>query len=78
MVTNDKNIRCHLGQTILYDTVSKFNWAVDLRTHSIIKVIEYVLANDWEPPSEGKAGRQVPEITHEDDCVVRSLLSAYV
>ncbi|PAV23393.1 alpha beta-hydrolase [Pyrrhoderma noxium] len=61
--------KCHLGQTILYDTVSKFNWAVDLRTHSIIKVIEYVLANDWEPPSEGKAGRQVPEITHEDDCV---------
>lgn len=26
--------KCHLGQTILYDTVNKLGWSVDIRTHS--------------------------------------------
>ncbi|KAI5115144.1 hypothetical protein M0805_004975 [Coniferiporia weirii] len=61
--------RCHLGKIIKYDTVAKLNWAVDLRMHSIRKVIETILSEDWEPPSEGNLGRQVPELGDEDDCV---------
>ena len=38
--TND---RCHLGKTILYDTVSNVSWSVDVRTHGIVTVIEKVL-----------------------------------
>ncbi|KAH8114230.1 Alpha/Beta hydrolase protein [Phellopilus nigrolimitatus] len=61
--------RCHLGNIIKYDTVAKLNWAVDIRTHSIRKVIETVLAEDWEPTSNGTPGRQVPEPGKEDGCV---------
>lgn len=63
-------IRCHLGNVIKYDTVSKLNWGVDIRNHAIRKVVEYVLAEDWELPTEGNPGRQVPELSNEDDCVV--------
>jgi hypothetical protein len=28
--------KCHLGQTILYDTVNKLGWSVDIRTHSCV------------------------------------------
>jgi len=64
--------RCHLGKKILYDTVTKWNWSVDVRTHGIIVVIEKILNQDWEPPSEegGQGGREVPEPVDEDeDCV---------
>ncbi|KDQ59869.1 hypothetical protein JAAARDRAFT_175419 [Jaapia argillacea MUCL 33604] len=61
--------KCHLGQVISYDTVSKLNWTVDLRTHSIKVVIDTILAEDWEPGVDGKEGRQVPEPVFEDDCI---------
>ncbi|THH08706.1 hypothetical protein EW145_g2524 [Phellinidium pouzarii] len=60
---------CHLGKVIKYDTVGKWNWTVDVRTHSIVKVIESILAEDWELPSEGNPGRQVPELGDEDGCI---------
>ncbi|KAH9816107.1 lipase [Melampsora americana] len=41
--------RCHVGQSIIYDTVGKLNWAVDIRTHSIKTVIESILIPDWDP-----------------------------
>lgn len=63
-------LSCHLGQIIKYDTVSKMNWAVDARTHSIRRVIEGVLSEDWEPPNEGNPGRQVPPISDEEGCIV--------
>lgn len=28
--------RCHLGQTVLYDTVNELGWSVDVRTHSSV------------------------------------------
>jgi len=59
--------RCHLGKTILYDTVSNLSWSVDSRTHGIITVIEKVLNEDWIPSVE--IGREVPEAVAEEDCV---------
>jgi putative lipase involved disintegration of autophagic bodies len=60
--------RCHLGESIVYDTVSNLSWAVDVRTHGIINIIENVLAKEWAPAVE--IGREVPEAKSEDDCVV--------
>jgi lipase ATG15 len=44
--------RCHTGETILYDTVGKKNWAVDLRAHRIGEIINRVLDEDWDDPPE--------------------------
>ena len=62
--------RCHLGQVVKYDTVSKLGWAVDIRTHSIKRVIEEVLSEDWELATDGDPGLSVPEPRYEEDCVV--------
>ncbi|KAI0833628.1 alpha/beta-hydrolase [Trametes gibbosa] len=59
--------KCHLGKSIVYDTVSNLSWAVDIRTHTIVNVIEKLLADPWPPSME--VGREVPEALPEDDCV---------
>ncbi|EPQ54234.1 alpha/beta-hydrolase [Gloeophyllum trabeum ATCC 11539] len=59
--------RCHLGRSIIFDTVSNLSWAVDIRTHGIVNVIENLLSHPWAPSEE--VGREVPEPTPEDDCV---------
>lgn len=64
--------RCHIGKTILYDTVSELNWRVDLRHHPINALID-ILQEDWDPALA--VGREVPVMTDEDvDCVVRAVL----
>ena len=61
--------RCHLGKTIVYDTVSNLSWGVDLRTHPIANMIEKILVDPWPPAEE--LGREVPEaVPQDDDCVV--------
>ncbi|KAG8853365.1 putative lipase atg15 [Tulasnella sp. 330] len=55
--------RCHNGKTILYDTVSKLHWGVDIRTHRIGVIIDQLLAEDWEE------GVPVPKAEPEDDCI---------
>ena len=60
--------RCHLGRSIVYDTVSNLSWAVDIRTHGIVNVIENVLNKTWAPSEE--IGREVPVAAPEEDCVV--------
>lgn len=60
--------KCHLGQTILYDTVSNLSWGVDVRTHTIATVIEKLLSGPWPPALED--GREVPKAASESDCVV--------
>lgn len=47
--------RCHLGKSIVYDTVSKYDWSVDIRKHPIREVILKVIEGevpeggwDWE------------------------------
>ncbi|KZT29861.1 alpha beta-hydrolase [Neolentinus lepideus HHB14362 ss-1] len=59
--------RCHLGLSIVYDTVSNLSWAVDIRTHGIVNVIENLLSYPWAPSEE--IGKEVPEPAPEDDCV---------
>lgn len=45
--------RCHVGQSIVYDTVGKKSWSVDLRAHRIGELINRVLDQDWDvPPSD--------------------------
>ncbi|KXN91643.1 Putative lipase ATG15 [Leucoagaricus sp. SymC.cos] len=61
--------RCHLGKTIVYDTVSNLSWSVNIRTHGIVTVIEKVLGVPWRPSVV--MGREVPEPVPQDDCVVR-------
>lgn len=63
--------RCHLGKSIVYDTVSTLSWAVDIRTHGIINVIEKILGDPWPPSVE--VGREVPIAEEEEDCVVSAL-----
>jgi len=50
---------CHLGRSIVYDTVTRLKWAVDIRTHPLKVVIEQILSLDWE----------VPPADIEEDCV---------
>jgi len=59
--------RCHLGKSIVFDTVEKLGWKVDVRKHVIKDVVFKVLEADgveWED------GRDVPLARREEDCVV--------
>lgn len=69
--------RCHLGNVIRYDTVSKFGWGVDVRTHGIQFIVDKLLSTDWdigEGGDDGKNGgrepKAVPDFFLEEDCVV--------
>lgn len=73
--------RCHLGKSIVFDTVEKLGWKVDVRKHIIRDVITKVLEID---DVEWEKGRQVPMPQEEADCVVSAsnlptypLLNAY-
>ena len=54
----------------MYDTVSNLSWAVDVRTHGIVHVIDNILSKPW--PASMEVGREVPLAKPETDCVVRS------
>ena len=43
--------RCHTGQVILYDTVQKLGWSVDIRNHAIKVVLDRLFGEDaeWKP-----------------------------
>lgn len=60
--------RCHLGTSIVYDTVSNLSWAVDVRKHGIVNVIDNILSEPWKPSLE--VGREAPLAEPEMDCVV--------
>ena len=66
---------CHLGKTIVYDTVSNLSWSVDIRKHAIVNMVEAVLADPWPPVEE--LGREVPEAVPQDDCVVSFLSTTH-
>ncbi|KAK0463927.1 Alpha/Beta hydrolase protein [Desarmillaria tabescens] len=58
--------RCHLGKSIVFDTVNVLGWKVDVRKHVIKDVITKVLEADvidWED------GQNVPLPREEEDCV---------
>ncbi|KAH7889631.1 Lipase [Phlebopus sp. FC_14] len=62
--------RCHLGKTILYDTVRRLGWHVDVRKHVIKELVLNVLDIDgpW-PDGEDGEEREVPIAREEIDCV---------
>ncbi|KAF8589730.1 alpha/beta-hydrolase [Ramaria rubella] len=67
--------RCHMGESIVYDTVTKWRWGVDVRTHPIKVIVEQLLSVDWDkPPSilngNETEGNAVPSAKPEEDCVV--------
>ena len=70
--------RCHLGKSIVYDTVGKLGWKVDIRKHVIKEVITHVIEADveggWEDDREEGEVREVPEARVEEDCVVSAML----
>ncbi|CAE6444148.1 unnamed protein product [Rhizoctonia solani] len=49
--------KCHLGQSIIYDSVTELHWSVDIRTHGIVVIIEQLLAADWSDKT-GKTGNK--------------------
>ncbi|KAF8510341.1 Alpha/Beta hydrolase protein [Gautieria morchelliformis] len=64
--------RCHMGKSIIYDTVTKWEWNVDVRTHPIKVIVDKLLAKDWnDPHNNGSVAKEpaVPEAKPEDDCV---------
>jgi len=58
--------RCHLGKSIIYDTVGKLGWHVSVQRHPIKKLILHVLEID----QEWEDGRDVPLAVEESDCIV--------
>ncbi|KAF8628000.1 hypothetical protein AX15_004121 [Amanita polypyramis BW_CC] len=58
---------CHLGKSIVYDTVGQLGWSVNIRNHGIVPVINDLLSYPWAPSEE--EGREVPEAEYENDCV---------
>ena len=65
--------RCHLGQTVLYDTVTKLGWSANIIHHGIAALIDGVLAKEDLDWGEEGVPRSVPPLTTEDDCVVSAV-----
>ncbi|KAF8842632.1 alpha/beta-hydrolase [Paxillus ammoniavirescens] len=66
--------RCHLGKVVLYDTVTKLGWSVDVRTHSIANLVERLLSLELEwgdelPEGDDGMRLAVPVAKEEIDCV---------
>ncbi|THU82596.1 alpha/beta-hydrolase [Dendrothele bispora CBS 962.96] len=61
--------KCHLGKSIVLDTVGKLGWRVDIRRHVIRDVITKVLEADGVVWGDEEEGREVPEAKEEVDCV---------
>jgi len=65
--------RCHLGEVIKYDTVTKRGWGVSSSRHSIVYVIDNLLAGDWEEEHQEATHKDsnhtVPIAAAEVDCV---------
>lgn len=49
--------RCHAGRKIVYDTVGRLGWSIDIRTHSIKPIIDALFTEDWgvDPNEKAKA-----------------------
>lgn len=62
--------RCHLGQTIVYDTVTRLGWHADVRKHPIKELVLNVLDLQGLWPDGQGNEREVPTPRDEDNCVV--------
>jgi hypothetical protein len=59
--------RCHTGQVILYDTVQKLGWSVDVRNHGIRVVVDRLLGEDADWKAEFNEDNEVAEEEDEDE-----------
>jgi putative lipase involved disintegration of autophagic bodies len=59
-------LRCHLGKSVVFDTIGKMGWSADIRTHPIKTVIERILSQDWDAANN----LAVPVAKQEADCQV--------
>ncbi|KAL8286351.1 hypothetical protein RQP46_004368 [Phenoliferia psychrophenolica] len=50
--------KCHSGRSIIYDTVGRLGWSVDIRTHGIRNVIQYLFVDDWGVKKVAAVGRK--------------------
>ena len=57
--------KCHLGNVILYDTVTKLKWSVGIGNHGIRAIVD-LLSEDFDPEN----GISVPAAEPQKDCVV--------
>ena len=66
--------RCHLGRTIVYDTVTRLEWHVDVVLHPIKELVLNVLELEgpWPDVQDG-AEREVPIPREEVDCIVGNI-----
>ncbi|KAG9055082.1 putative lipase atg15 [Serendipita sp. 407] len=55
---------CHLGKTIIYDTISKYRWSTSITHHPIAVMVGKVLVDEWDLD-----GFAVPEAKPQLDCV---------
>ncbi|KAI0780663.1 alpha/beta-hydrolase [Trametes elegans] len=61
--------RCHLGRSVVYDTVGKLGWRVDIRKHVIKEVITHVIEAEMEDGWGEDEFREVPVARVEEDCI---------
>ncbi|KAN0092932.1 Alpha/Beta hydrolase fold [Tylopilus felleus] len=59
--------KCHLGKSIVYDTVMNLSWSVHIGTHGIVNVIDNILSKPWKASVD--SGREVPLAKPDKDCV---------
>ncbi|KAF8969625.1 Alpha/Beta hydrolase protein [Flammula alnicola] len=60
--------RCHLGHSVIFDTVNKLGWAVDVRKHVIKEVVKNVIEADvwWgEDDPEDDTGAEEGDVEAE-------------
>ena len=62
---------CHLGKSIVYDTVGAYGWSVHVRHHVIREMVLNVLQDE----REWEEGREVPLAREEEDCIVSIFVS---
>ena len=76
--SNPPSRSCHLGQTIVYDTITKLGWGADARSHPIKVLIDGVLKvepekSPWVWVDDQGRTREVPAPTIDEECYVSLL-----
>ncbi|KAM0750188.1 alpha/beta-hydrolase [Meredithblackwellia eburnea MCA 4105] len=62
---------CHVGKSRVYDTVGRLGWSVDVRTHSIQRLIGTLFVEDWgggDKDDGQNGGKGVPDESEDQDC----------
>ena len=65
--------RCHLGQTVKYDTVTQLGWSANIIHHGIAALIDVLARQDIDWAGSGMKG-SVPAAAPETDCVVSACM----